>query len=130
MRPPLLGRAILWLCLPESERESIPGDLEEEFAQREGDARRWYLRQAVLSAAPALAMRWRRGEVQERIALALVVFVLPFALVLAGGRFVLSHIPLKADELPASFYIPVSLGITAICLLAGWIAQKRLGGKP
>ena len=129
MRPPILGRAILWLCLPESERESIPGDLEEEFALRGAGAGRWYLRQAVLSAVPALAMRWRRGEIQERIALVLAVFMLPSVLVLAGGRFVLSHVPLKADALPAAFYMPAGLALSAVCLLGGWLVQKRLGGK-
>ena len=129
MKPPLLGRAILWLCLPESERESIPGDLLEEFARRGGDARRWYVRQAILSAMPGLCIRWRRGEIQERIPLALMLFVSPFAIVLGGGRFVLSQVPLKAELLRVSFYIPVGLGISAFCVLAGWLSQKCLGGK-
>jgi hypothetical protein len=129
MTPPLLGRAILRLCLPASERESIPGDLEEEFALRGRGARKWYLRQAVLSAAPALAMRWRRGEMQELLALLIAIFVMPVVLMLAGGRFVLSHVPLKADALPALFYIPAGLGLTAVCLLGGWLLQMRLGGK-
>ena len=84
MKPPLLGRAILWLCLPVSEREAIPGDLLEEFA---------------------------------------------LAILLGGGRFVLSQVPRKAETLEASFYVPVSLGISGVYILVGWLFQKRIGGK-
>ena len=129
MKPPWLGRAILWLCLPASERESIPGDLLEEFVTRGGDARHWYLRQALRSAIPALGIRWRRGEAQELLALILILFIMPFAILLGGGTFVLSHVPRKADPLEASVYLTVSLGVSAFCVLIGWLFQKRIGGK-
>ena len=129
MRPPLLGRAILRMCIPESERDSIPGDLMEEFAMRGKGARRWYLRQAFHSIVPGFRMRWGRGEIQELMTLAFMLFVLPFAIILGGGRFVLSQVPLKAESMRASFYIPASLGVSAFCVLLGWLSQKLIGGK-
>lgn len=129
MKPPWLGRAVLWVCLPASERESIPGDLIEEFTTRGSDARRWYMRQAVRSAIPALGIRWRRGELQERLALLLILIFLPFAILFGGGRFVLSHVPRKAAAVPLLSYVAVSLGVSAACTLVGWLFEKRSGGR-
>ena len=67
MRPPLLPRLLVRLAAPARRRAVILGDLEEEYAQRvaaggtmrEG-ARRWYWSQALRSAGPLMALRWRR----------------------------------------------------------------------
>jgi hypothetical protein len=66
--PIWLGRAILWLCAPKSERETIIGDLVEEFRELGANGQRpaarqfWFLRQAVAYAGPLLVLKWQRGK--------------------------------------------------------------------
>ncbi|HEX2443580.1 MAG TPA: ABC transporter permease [Vicinamibacterales bacterium] len=59
MKPPILPRALLLLCLRGVAREAIVGDLDEGFATRAArdprEARRWYWRQTVGS----IGSRWR-----------------------------------------------------------------------
>ena len=59
MKPPILPRALLLLCLRGVAREAIVGDLDEGFAARAARdpraARRWYWRQTVGS----IGSRWR-----------------------------------------------------------------------
>lgn len=64
MTPPRLSRSMLALLLPGRMRPFVLDDLGEEFharARKEGRAaaRRWYRRQVLAGAGPALRMRWR-----------------------------------------------------------------------
>ena len=129
MKPPLLSRTILWLCLPASDRESIPGDLFEEFNSLGDDAGRCNLRQAFRSAMPALGTRWWRGEIQECFTLALILLASPFVLVLGIGRFVVCQVLLKAEVLRPSFCVPVSLGSAHCAYCSDGLRKKLLEGK-
>jgi len=61
--PPLAADWLLYLCLPKSARECVPGDLEEEFRKiivpkvGANFARMWYWKQAIFSIMPFLAMQ-------------------------------------------------------------------------
>ena len=59
MKPPILPRALLLLCLRGVAREAIVGDLDEGFAARAArdprEARKWYWRQTLSS----IGSRWR-----------------------------------------------------------------------
>ena len=56
IRPPRLSRSLLGAVLPERDRDTILGDLEESYVRRADshgrrEARRWYRRQAALYVA-------------------------------------------------------------------------------
>jgi hypothetical protein len=119
--PPRLARGLLLLSLPASERESIPGDLEEEFAillasgTSVAAARAWYWRQARRSAAPLLGTCWRRAEIQENVVVVLLAFAAPLRVLDLLWAFVLSQVPLKVDAIrPVEF---LALSLTAACIL-------------
>lgn len=126
--PPLLGRAVLWLCLPSSERESVPGDLHEEFqaiAREQGTAgaRRWFLRQAMASALPLLSQRWRQGEMPRLLLIALAGFALPLRVLDLAWTFILSQVPLKADSIRSLDELLIGfLCAGGLALLAGYMA--------
>lgn len=63
-------RSAVWLlarCLPEEERESVLGDLEEEWRRRRrgGSGRPWYWRQALSVGARFLVLRLRERPRQK-----------------------------------------------------------------
>jgi hypothetical protein len=80
IRASRLARGLLLLSLPAAERESIPGDLDEEFTSLVATgasvaaARAWYWRQVWRSVTPLLSIRWRRAEVQETAVVILLTF--------------------------------------------------------
>ncbi|MGJ5815096.1 hypothetical protein [Paludibaculum fermentans] len=121
--PPRAAQALLWLCLPEQEWQTIPGDLEEEYLTTvlprlgERGARWWYLRQAVHSAGPLLAMRCRQGALSRLLVFPLLVCVLPIAGFESAWSLLLTQIPLKADSLRGADYALISL---ALGLLGGF----------
>lgn len=87
--PPRLAGWLLATFLPESERETIPGDLAEEFAVLAADesparARRWYWRQTSASLWPLFRTNARRGGWLKAIGAALAAYIVVAAVVIAG----------------------------------------------
>jgi len=128
---PWLARGLLLLSLPAAERESIPGDLEEEFAcllaagASVAAARAWYWRQVWRSVAPLLGTCWRRAEIQENVILVLLAFGAPLRALDLLWAFVLSQVPLKVDAIrPAEF---LALSLAAACLLGLACGAMRRG---
>src|SRR5215510_7277610 len=65
--PPRIAAMLLDLFLPEPQRETLQGDLVEEYNLiitnlGRGQARRWYRRQVTRSVAPILRANLRRGN--------------------------------------------------------------------
>ena len=86
-RPPVIARGLLRLCLPPSEVESIPGDLEEEFAgllaaRGLPAAKRWYWAQVLRSFGPLLGYRLREQRVGRLLGAVVAGFLI---LQLPGG---------------------------------------------
>jgi predicted permease len=73
-RPPVLARRLLAFVLPASHRDSVLGDLDEEFADHvvpgrgRRHARRWYCRQALGSLPYAARLRWREASRRSPLA--------------------------------------------------------------
>ena len=71
--PPPLARSLVRLCTaPDADRESILGDLEEEFATvliqcGPAVARRWYWSQVLRSLRPLLSQRTRQADRVRRL---------------------------------------------------------------
>jgi hypothetical protein len=135
--PPIVGRALLWLFLPEREMESIPGDLQEEFTRMVHSsaglarARRWHLRQVIASLGPMLSMDIRCGEAVILPLLVFFAFVMPIWVLDALRTFVLSSVPLKADSIPSTQFLAAVLAIgfsvtAAMALLAAGQAPRDL----
>ncbi len=94
--PNWLGRAVLRLCAPKSDRETILGDLVEEFHELEMQGQPlvtrqiWFLRQAITSAGSLLVMKWRREKMWRSI------------LAVGAGYFTLAVLIMAVD---ISFYV-------------------------
>lgn len=126
MNPPVLARALLWMALPYSEDESIPGDLYEEFKVIDPRrAKRWYWRQVLGSLVPLVMERWRRGEVLRSIMI-LISAVAPLWAANELWRYVLSCVPLKADpSKPIWLLLTVAL-MELLCLaVVAFLEAKR-----
>ena len=128
--PPRMGRALLWLALPPPERETVAGDLHEEFAtvvlpQRGARrARGWYWGQVLRSMAPLLVLRWQRRGRPPLLAVgaaALLMAAVPLLAAEALRRFVLSQVPLRAGPEPSLGYL---LGMTWLGLLLAWLGAR------
>jgi hypothetical protein len=134
-QPPILGRALLWLALPENAVQSIRGDLDEEFAtfalpNRSGaSANNWYMRQVWSSLPYFLLSRCRTTEIPQTVLLAYLGFLVPVALLDALRSYVLSQIPLKADSLRSTEFLitTLALGIFATFLYGFLIPRARRG---
>lgn len=118
--PPVLCRALLWLCVPQREAESLTGDLEEEFrllATTTGmkHANRWYARQVICSLPCMLAVWIRRGELTRTLLMASFAFVLPVRLIDALHSYTLSQIPLKEDSVRSSEFLALMLAMGFAC---------------
>lgn len=127
MCPPPLARRLLMLSLPAAERESIPGDLDEEFeilvttGTSVSMARNWYRRQVWRSFVPLLATRWRRAEIQENAIVVLLAVGVPLRALDLLWAFVLSQVPLKVDAIRPGELLALSL--MAGCIL-GFICGR------
>lgn len=123
--PPRIARALLWLCLPASERQTIPGDLDEEFslvilpARGPAAAHRWYLEQVLHSIAPLLAMRLRHADFTRALLAALLTLAAPLVATHALRSFVLSQVPLKTDSTPSTLYLTSLLASVFMTLTVG-----------
>jgi hypothetical protein len=116
-QPPILGRALLWLALPESDLQTIRGDLDEEFATHAlpnggaAHARSWYMRQVWTSLPHSLSSRCRTAEIPQTVLVAYLGFLVPVATLNALRSYVLSQIPLKADSLRPTEFLVASLAL-------------------
>jgi TolB-like protein len=114
-------RHLLSSLLPEGDKAPLLGDLDEEFLELvslrgHASARRWYLRQCLLSVPPLMMARWRRLCARD--------WQLSIAAVLC---FVLA--PILAIELLRSFVLGIGalglLGLIAVTLAALWVMGRR-----
>jgi hypothetical protein len=123
--PPRLATWLLGVFLPATERETIPGDLAEEFAfivQGDGNARanRWYWRQTVTSVAPMLRSNIRRGGWLKTAGSVVVAYIVVALLVVAGD--LASRRLMAPGELP---FTRVSLLIAfPVMMLGGYLAER------
>ena len=92
----MIVRAVLWLCAPESDAETIAGDLFEEFGALHR-SRYWLIRQSLQSVIPLLIMRWRSGELSAVLLAAIIAVAIPPRIADLFWAFIHSQIPLKAD---------------------------------
>jgi hypothetical protein len=125
--PPILARAMLWLCLPENDLQTIRGDLDEEFVTfalpnaGAASARSWYMRQAWKSLPYAFSMRGRTTEIPSTVLLAYLSFLVPIAFLNALRTYVLSQIPLKADSVHSTEFLIATLALGMFAtLLSGF----------
>lgn len=135
-RAPLLARVIFKSCARGAARETIIGDLEEEFHARAQTsliaARRWYWRQAIFSA-PHFAAVAMRSAAAQRLALMLVglfgayVFMHYWEVIIARGAARGFYSLTGGDYGPARalFMLAVALGAG----IAG-AAFSRLAAAP
>ncbi len=92
----MIVRAVLWLCAPECDVETIAGDLDEECSMhRRGSW--WRTIQAIRSAGPLLAMRWRSGELPVALLTAMLAVAIPLRIADVFWALIHSLVPLKAD---------------------------------
>jgi hypothetical protein len=101
------------------------GDLDAEFAVRGGPAG-WYWRQALGSVGALVTMGMRRSDWEYSLLAIFVASAAPAVLMESWWSFVLSHVPLKADEMRHSDFAVISLALTAVlALCAGTICTRR-----
>lgn len=130
--PPAIARGLLWLSVPAAERDSIPGDLAEEFSAllaagaTAADARSWYWRQVWRSGVPLLSARWRRAAVPENVLLALLAFAAPLRALDLLWAFVLSQVPLKVDAIRPQEFLLVSLAAACVLGFAAGAMRRRV----
>ena len=117
----MIVRAVLWLCAPESDAETIAGDLFEEMRER---GRWWRMQQALRSAGPLLVMRWRSGELRLALLASILAVAAPLRIADAFWAFVHSQVPLKADT---TWPAPVWISNLVIGCVGAWIAARSLG---
>ncbi|HLK63665.1 MAG TPA: permease prefix domain 2-containing transporter [Bryobacteraceae bacterium] len=120
MKPPAFAQAVLTAVTGPSWADCVAGDLAEEFAliyQARGRraAVRWYLWQAVRSAAPLMVLGIRSGELRDCTLVALASVFIPVVLMDRLWCFVYSQIPMKdgtarAPELLAANVVIACLG--------------------
>ena len=132
--PPALARALLEACLAhDSDRESILGDLEEEYesfiapTRAERSARRWYWNQVACSLGPVLIQSLAKSGAPQGIVAGLrawLVVVLTFAFLTAGS--VLLFRTIAAPE-PARILAYLSVGFASSALggLMAWRHRRR-----
>jgi hypothetical protein len=112
MRPPFLATLLVRVSCPARELPFVLGDLEAEYAVRGG--RRWYWWQAARSAWWMAAAGLRPYDWELSALAVLLASAAPALLLDAWWRFVLSHVPLKADPGSCADIAGLSLGLTAV----------------
>src|SRR5262245_24255771 len=129
--PPRLATWLVDVLAPRDRREQILGDLHEEFLQRSHspDARRWYRRQSLRTAAH-LAIEPFRSRPLSTLALAYVGWILVIYVGVAFS-FVATRIVLAA---PGYQYVTASLFWRAVDLVpwvaGGWILGRMASDRP
>lgn len=121
-RPPRLARALVQACAENEVRESVLGDLHEEFAQlAHADwraARRWYWREALATATPLLGRRVHRSRTASALltlALAIVGIALLYAWQVAVAR---SAAVTFAETFPAAPLVTARLVYVGVQMLS------------
>jgi len=119
----MIVRAVLWLCAPECDVETIAGDLYEEFNKHQR-GRWWRTMQAIRSAGPLLSMRWRSGELPVAILTAMLAVAIPLRIADVFWALIHSLVPLKADT---SWATPVWLSNLAIACIGALVGARIVG---
>jgi len=115
--PGAVGNALLTVLLPTHYREAIIGDLieqaEADVAPRDGAAaaRRWFWRQAVVSASPLYARRTTTEVTMTRGKWITLVLLIVAGLVMALDPNVFSSSPLVIGLVVAAIAVPVVAGL-------------------
>ncbi|HEX4385859.1 MAG TPA: hypothetical protein VH083_23035 [Myxococcales bacterium] len=129
-------RHLLSSLLPEGDKAPLLGDLDEEFLELvtlrgRASARRWYLRQCLLSIPPLMMARWRRlcaRDWQLSIAAVLCFVLAPILAIELLRSFVLGQIPLKDDALRSPAFAGTLLAFTTLCSALASLAARKVPG--
>jgi hypothetical protein len=129
--PPRWAECVLAAALPPADRDSVIGDLREEFATTAvpvrgcGRARWWYRVQVARSLAPIAVRAWQRASLLHAsvvIVCAAAASVLPALMLVALRAFVLQQVPLKTTpEASVQFLtlLAATLGGSLLVSVAG-----------
>lgn len=123
--PPRFAALLLVLILPEREKETLRGDLVEEYnlvvaSLGERRARRWYWKQMARSVAPLLWASFRRGDWLKTLGAVTAGYVIVVTLV-ATGEYALSEI----FPAPTRLYAVISLLIGfPVMFVAGYFVAR------
>jgi hypothetical protein len=133
--PPRLGAWLLRPFLGEGASAPLLGDLEEEFRTvilpERGlrAARRWHLRQCILSVGPVLAVSLERPKPRQWfLALAAIgaLVAVPLRASEALRNFVLGQVPLKEGLLRSPAYIATTVAAAVLGLAAAsWVMRQE-----
>lgn len=132
--PIWLGRAILWLCAPKSERETIIGDLVEEFRELGANGQRaaarqfWFLRQAVASAGPLLVLKWQREKIAHSILAVTAGYFVLAILVMALNIVFYALWGMPANG-PSTRYMTASLVSGFLFVVVGGYVTARIARR-
>ena len=126
--------AVLARLAPADAREEIVGDLREEWAEvvvperGEAAARAWLVRQALASAPPLVALRWRRGELRSPLTSAAAAIVASGAVVAAWSaawHALLTLVPLRASHAPPLGWVVALVVFVAVAAVTAAKATAR-----
>ena len=130
MMPPRLATLLLRTVLPARDRETLLGDLLEEYALiAQHAADRWYWRQAFRSVAPILWSNIRRGGWLKTLGVALAAYLLVSLAMPSESVLTLIYpeTPFHRDVV----YIALSFMVCAwLTIVAGYFAARMRSGAP
>ena len=124
-RPPALARFLVRLACPPRDFPHVLGDLDAEFELRGGPSA-WYWRQAIRSLPSLIAMGLRRWEWEVSLLAIFMASAAPIVFMDAWWRYILCHVPLKADSARGADFALFSLAyMAAVSLCAGMVTTLR-----
>jgi hypothetical protein len=125
MKPPVLARWLVRIACPARDLPFVLGDLDAEFQLRGGPVL-WYWRQALYSAGALTLMGLRRSEWECALLAIFLASAVPILFMDAWWRYVLCHVPLKADFTRGADFAVITLAYSAVVsICAGAVCTVR-----